>query len=124
MAKGLARQIFGALAKVSSAGSQPSRVNPYAIEAMNEVDIDINGHRSKSVDDVDVTGVDLVITLCAEEVCPVLPGTVRRLHWPIADPATTDTTVPPEELRTRFRSAREELRKRIEKLASELKAQA
>jgi arsenate reductase len=124
MAEGLARQILGTLAQVSSAGSQPSKVNPYAIEAMNEVGIDINGHRSKSVDDVDVTGIDLVITLCAEEVCPVLPGTVRRLHWPIADPATIDSTVPPEKLRRRFRTAREELRKRIEKLASELKARA
>jgi arsenate reductase (thioredoxin) len=124
MAEGLGRQIFGPDVEVLSAGSQPSRVNPYAIEAMQEVGIDISGHHSKSVDDVDAAGVDVVITLCADEVCPVLPGRVRRLHWPIPDPATTDPNMSPQQLRERFRGAREEIRERISGFAPELDASA
>lgn len=90
MAEGLARSILGPEASVTSAGSAPSRVNPLAIEAMAELGIDISGQASKGVEEVPLDEVDTVITLCAEEVCPVLPGTVRRLHWPIADPAAAD----------------------------------
>lgn len=82
MAEGLARRLLGPRAEVMSAGSQPATVNPYAIEVMGEIGIDITGQRSKSVDEVDPSSVDLVVTLCAEEVCPILPGRVRRLRWP------------------------------------------
>ncbi|MDF2095153.1 arsenate reductase ArsC [Aquibaculum arenosum] len=116
MAEGLARRTFGNRAEVLSAGSQPATVNPYAIEAMAEVGIDISQHRSKSVDEIDVTALDLVITLCAEEVCPILPGSVRRLHWPIPDPAVKDGSLPAEEMRTRFRSARDAIRGRLASL--------
>ena len=95
MAEGLARQILGPDITVLSAGSEPSTVNPYAVEAMAELCVDIAGQRSKSVDEIDVGAVDLVVTLCAEEVCPVLPGRVRRLHWPIADPASKESTSRP-----------------------------
>jgi arsenate reductase len=80
MAEGLARRILDSDFKVMSAGSEPSRVNPYAIEAMADPGIDMSGHRSKSVTEFDVATIDLVITPCADEVCPVLPGRVRRLH--------------------------------------------
>ena len=113
MAEGLARDLFGGRATVMSAGSAPSRVNPYAIEAMAELGIDITGQHSKSVDGIDPEGLDLVITLCAEEVCPVLPGRVQRLHWPIADPASSDPTLMPEDFRARFRTARDEIRARL-----------
>lgn len=116
MAEGLARDMMGAGVTVLSAGSAPATVNPYAIEAMAELGIDISGQRSKSVDEIDPAAIDLVVTLCAEEVCPVLPGRVRRLHWPIADPASKDTTLPAEEMRARFRTAREQIRTRIDML--------
>ena len=116
MAEGLARSHFGDRATVSSAGSAPSRVNPYAIEAMAEIGIDITGQHSKSVEGIDPDGLDLVITLCAEEVCPVLPGRVKRLHWPIADPASSDPALTAENFRARFRTAREAIRARIESL--------
>ncbi len=116
MAEGLARTLLGNHTTVMSAGSAPSRVNPYAIEVMAEIGIDISGQRSKSVDDVDPGGIDLVVTLCAEEVCPVLPGRVRRLHWPIADPASTDPSVTPDDFRTRFRTARDQIKARLEVL--------
>jgi len=122
MAEGLARHILGPGAAVSSAGSQPGRVNPFAIEAMAEIGIDISGQRSTSVADVDPAGLDLVVTLCAEEVCPVLPGRVQRLHWPIADPASSDPSLATDDLRRRFRTARDEIQARIETLRGELSA--
>lgn len=118
MAEGLARQLFGVEATVSSAGSAPTHLNPYATEAMAEVGIDISRQQSTSVDDVDADSIDLVVTLCAEEVCPVLPGRVRRLHWPIADPASNDPALTPDELRQRFRTARNQIKARMEILKS------
>ena len=119
MAEGMARSMLGHDVEVASAGSEASFVNPYAVEAMSEIGIDIKHHRSKSVSEIDAASVDVVVTLCAEEVCPVLPGRVQRLHWPIADPATKDTTLTPEEMRGRFRVARDQIRARI-KEASEI----
>ena len=117
MAEGLARWLLGPDVEVLSAGSKPSRVNPYAIEAMSELGIDISGHRSKSVDEIDATSVDAVITLCAEEVCPILPGGVQRFHWPIPDPASNDPSLTPQELHKRFAAARDEIKIRIMKFA-------
>jgi protein-tyrosine-phosphatase/catechol 2,3-dioxygenase-like lactoylglutathione lyase family enzyme len=114
MAEGLARLLLGPGTAVLSAGSRPSTVSPLAIEAMAEIGVDISGHRSTSVADVDPSGVDLVVTLCAEEVCPVLPGRVRRLHWPIADPASNDPALTPADMRARFRTARDQIRARVE----------
>jgi len=113
MAEGLARDTLGGRADPLSAGSSPGSVNPYAIEVMAEVGIDITGHHSKSVETIDLSDLDLVVTLCAEEVCPVLPGDVGRLHWPIADPATEE----PGDPLARFRVAREAIRETIEILA-------
>jgi arsenate reductase len=113
MAEGLARQMFGSGTAVLSAGSEPSGVNSYAVEAMAELGIDISSQRSKAVDEIDVGAVDLVVTLCAEEVCPVLPGRVRRLHWPIPDPASKDTSISPDSMRERFRTARDQIKSRL-----------
>jgi protein-tyrosine-phosphatase/N-acetylglutamate synthase-like GNAT family acetyltransferase len=112
MAEGLARTLFGSVVRVQSAGSQPSRVDPNAIAAMREIGIDISGQRSKSVDEIDPSTVDVVVTLCADEVCPVWPGKLVRMHWPIPDPATDDAML------VRFRRARDELRVRLWILAS------
>lgn len=118
MAEGLARAMFPGL-RIQSAGSQPSRVNPYAIEALAEAGLDITGHTSKSVETVDPASVDLVITLCAEEVCPLFLGKAERLHWPLQDPASEDPALTPDELRARFRATRDELRRRLEALGRE-----
>jgi arsenate reductase len=120
MAEGLARALLGDRVEAMSAGSKPSKVNPCAIEAMAEIGIDIAGQRSKSVDEIDTAGVDLVVTLCAEEVCPVLPGGVRRLHWPVPDPAAAQADLSPTERLRRFRSARDSIRERIEALGRTL----
>jgi arsenate reductase (thioredoxin) len=119
MAEGLARQLFGDRADVQSAGSQPSRVNPYAIEVMREVGAELAGHTSKSVDAIDPATVDTVITLCAEEVCPVVLGAKRRLHWPIPDPASSDPALTRDDLLRRFRTARDAIGTRLEELGKE-----
>ena len=116
MAEGLARQILGDRAEVLSAGSRPTIVNPFAIEVMSEIGIDITGQCSKSVDTIPPSRLDLVVTLCAEEVCPILPGRVRRLHWAIADPAAPG----PGEPQTRFREARDQIQEEIKALAETL----
>ena len=118
MAEGLARSIFGDKLRVQSAGSKPSRVNPYAIEVMKEVGIDLAAHHSKSVDTIDPATVDTVITLCAEEVCPVFLGGARRLHWPVPDPASPDPAIPRDEMLQRFRAARDEIRAKLEAFAA------
>lgn len=119
LAEGLARARFGDRVRVQSAGSKPTRVNPYAIEVMREIGIDISGHASKLVDDVDASEVDTVVTLCAEEVCPVFLGKVRRLHWPMIDPAREDGDMRREVVLERFRAARDGIRARIEELAAD-----
>ena len=87
MAEGIARSLAGARLTVQSAGSAPSRLNPLAVATLAEIGVDISGQRSKSVEEIDRDAVDTVITLCAEEVCPLYLGKARRLHWALPDPA-------------------------------------
>ena len=122
MAEGLSRAMFGERAVVASAGSKPSRVNPYAIEVMQETGIDVSGQRSKSVDEIDPADVDTVITLCAEEVCPVFLGKTRRLHWPIPDPARNDPSLTRDDMLARFRAARDAIRSKLAAFEPELEA--
>jgi thioredoxin type arsenate reductase len=110
MAEGLARHLFGDAARVQSAGSEPARVNPLAIRALSELNIDIGAHRSKGLDEI-AHPIDVVVTLCAEEVCPVFPGRVERIHWPLPDPAAA--TGAEEERLQRFREVRDEIRQRL-----------
>ncbi len=119
MAEGLGRMILGDRVPVMSAGSEPSKVNPYAIEVMRELGIDLTMHQSKSVQTIDPSTVGTVITLCAEEVCPVFLGKARRLHWPIPDPASKDPSISREEMLTRFRTARDTIRGMLERFAAE-----
>jgi arsenate reductase len=114
MAEGLARAHFGARVLVQSAGSKPSVVNPLAIAALAEVGIDASRQRSKSVAEIDPASVDLVVTLCAEEVCPVFPKRVRKLHWPLPDPASEPS--PFAQPLDAFRDVRDELARRIAEL--------
>ncbi|MGC4067172.1 MAG: arsenic resistance N-acetyltransferase ArsN2 [Polyangiaceae bacterium] len=120
MAEGLGRMLFGNRIAVMSAGSEPSQVNPYAIEVMKELGIDLTTHYSKSVQTIDPERVGTVVTLCAEEVCPVFLGQARRYHLPIPDPASKDPTIPREQMLSRFRDARDTLRQMLERMASEL----
>jgi arsenate reductase len=126
IAEGLARARFGDRLRIQSAGSKPTQVNPLAIETMRKSGIDITGQHSKLVDDIDPTGIDLVITLCAEEVCPAFYAPVRRVHWPIPDPAGDrpgDATSPigADNIRLhRFRVAKLQIEARLDAIESAL----
>ena len=122
MAEGLARMLFGDDVRVQSAGSEPSVVNPYAIEVMRELGVDLRTHTSKSVQSIDPKTVHTVITLCAEEVCPVFLGQARRLHWPIPDPASKDASLSREEMLGRFRAARDAISEKLQQHRSILTA--
>jgi arsenate reductase (thioredoxin) len=88
MAEGLLRDEAGDRFEVQSAGVSPGSVRPEAIQAMNEIGIDISKHRSKSVDEFAGQDFDYIITVCdnAKETCPVFPGKVQRIHKSFEDP--------------------------------------
>ncbi len=118
MAEGLARAIAPEGFEIYSAGSAPSRVNPFALDVMLELGIDISSHRSKSVDEVPAERIGTAITLCAEEVCPVFPGEVRRLAWPFEDPAAAKGSG--EEVREQFRRVRDRIRAKVQEFFESL----
>ena len=113
MAEGLIRHVLGDRVEVYSAGTHPGQVNPYAIRAMEEIGIDISGHRSKSVETFLNRDLDLVITVCssAEKNCPVFPGRVKRAHIGFDDPA--EATGSEEEILQVFRRVRDEIQQRL-----------
>jgi arsenate reductase len=114
MAEGLMRALSGGTVDVHSAGTQPSRVNPLAIEVMKEVGIDISSHRSKSVEEFVGQRFDAVVTVCdnAKESCPIFPGAPQRIHWSYPDPAAVRGSED-EKLRA-FRTIRDDLRRRLQ----------
>ena len=92
MAEGVLRALGGAAVVSYSAGTHPSRVNPFAIRAMHEIGVDISAQYSKAVTEFLGKPIDVVITVCdnAAENCPVFPGSVERLHWSFPDPAAAE----------------------------------
>jgi arsenate reductase len=121
LAEGLARAMFGSRAEIESAGSQPSKVNPVAIRVLSEDGIDISKHFSKSIDELSpgfLANLDYVITLCVEEVCPLLVSKAKKIHWPLPDPAIKGAS--DLELLGKFRTTRCELKKRLLSFGREL----
>lgn len=114
IAEGFARALAPAGVTVMSAGTEPRGVNPHAIEVMREVSVDISGQASRHLDEVPWREADTVVTLCGEgaEVCPTVAGDVRRVHWPLPDPAQA----PSERALEVFREVREEIRWRVASL--------
>ena len=91
-----------------------TRVRPEAIAALAEIGIDLSSHTSKAVEAIDPSSVDAVITLCAEEVCPLFLGHAHRLHWGLPDPAAVAGDE--AERLDAFRATRDELRHRLARL--------
>jgi arsenate reductase len=108
MAEGLARAAAPSVYRFLSAGSAPGTLHPLAVAALAEVGIDISRQRAKGLSDITLDDVDTVVTLCAEEVCPVVPGHARRIHWPLPDPARVEGS--DAERLAAFRAARDRLR--------------
>ena len=90
MAEGLLNSLCGNKYQAFSAGTEPSVVNPYAIQVMSEIGIDISKHRSKSINEFLEQKFEYVITVCdhANETCPFFPGGLKRLHQSFEDPAS------------------------------------
>ena len=115
MAEGLAKSMLGTEHNIQSAGSIPSgEVHPNAVKAMDDLGIDIREQYSKSTEDLDedfLSNLDYAITLCAEEVCPVLPSSAQNLHWLNED--TANTTYSVKQLESSFSNTRDNLYKLI-----------
>lgn len=92
MAEGILRAKSGDRVEVFSAGTEPSVVNSFAIQAMGQMGIDISGHTSKNVQDFVNEDFDYVITVCdrAKESCPIFPSAPEQIHWSFPDPAEVE----------------------------------
>jgi arsenate reductase len=120
MAEGWARRLFGSDHDIHSAGTHPAGVNPYAIEVMQEKGIDIRSQRSKGLDAVPETA-ELMVTLCSDaaQECPTYPGAKTVQHWNLPDPVSAWGGA--KEVREEFRRVRDEIEKRMQRLAADLK---
>ena len=114
MAEGLLRHLAGDRFEAMSAGTEATSVRPLAVQAMEEVGIDISGQGSKSLERYLGEQFGYVVTVCddANEACPFFPGAERRLHWSFEDPSRAEGSE--EDRLAAFRSARNRIRERIE----------
>lgn len=113
MAEGLLRHDAADRFEVASAGVEPTRVRPEAVEVMSEIGIDISDHCAKSTDEFGGQEFDYVITVCdnANEHCPIFPGNTTRIHWSFDDPAAVEGD---DDIKLRaFRRVRDEIRHRL-----------
>ena len=110
LAEAIARRLLPPGVTVLSAGSRPWQVHPMALRVLGEAGLDTSRLRSKGVEEIPIEDADLVVTLCADAVCPRVPRGVRHLHWPLDDPA--DAWDEADQLR-RFRQTRDLLREKI-----------
>ena len=114
MAEGFAQVLGKGLIDAHSAGLTPTDVNERAVAVMQEIGIDISDQESKEIDPDFLLSMNVIITLCgnAEASCPMTPPDIKRIHWPIDDPA--GATGNEEAIMAEFRKARDEIRKKIE----------
>src|SRR3989339_1832895 len=113
MAEGWARHLHGDKLEVYSAGIETHGLKPNAVKVMAEAGVDISGHRSKLVGELQDIAFDLVITVCghANEHCPFFPGKTKIVHAGFDDPPKLARTAKTEEeALTHYRRVREEIR--------------
>ncbi len=117
MAEGILRYYGRDRFDVFSAGTKPSIVNKTAIKVMQEIGIDISGHRSKSINEFAGQSFDTIITVCdhAKESCPVFPGKSKQLHWGFPDPPHEKEIT--AEVLNEFRKVRDMIHERFKKAA-------
>jgi len=121
MAEGWARTLGNGDIAATSAGIEAHGQNPRAITVMREAGVDITTQASKMVSPEMLDATDVVVTVCghADEHCPAVPASVRKLHWPLSDPARATGTE--EEIMQTFRATRDDIRGRVEALLAEIK---
>ena len=110
MAEGWANHLGSEWLEARSAGIEAHGKNPRAIRVMAEAGVDVSGQESTRVTDDMIRRADVVVTVCghADEHCPVLPPGVKKIHWPLSDPAKATGT--DDEILTVFRATRDEVR--------------
>jgi len=112
MAEAFARMHGGEEVQASSAGSRPSgRINPKAIEAMQERGYDLTTHASKGLDAFNGRAVDVAVTMGCGDECPLVVA-AQRVDWQIPDPREMS----PEE----FRGVRDLIEKKVLALLASL----
>ncbi|WP_339227433.1 arsenate reductase (thioredoxin) [Oceanobacillus sp. FSL K6-2867] len=118
MAEGWAKKYLGDDWEVRSAGIESHGLNPNAIKAMNEVDIDISNQKSEIIDTEFLNDATLAITLCgdAADKCPMTPPHVKRAHWGFDDPVKAEGSG--EEIWKVFQRVRDEIGERIKRFAA------
>ena len=119
LAEAIARDLAPEL-DIWSAGSEPTHVRPQVRRVLDEAGFDDKGLRSKSLYEVEMDEIDVIVTLCREEQCPILPGKKRHVHWPLPDPAAA----PDDEKDEAFRATRDELVRRLPALIRDVEARA
>ena len=114
MAEGYLRHVAGDQFEPLSAGIEPKGLNPLAVEAMQEIGIDISDQKSKEVVSLLGQYIPYIITVCdnARERCPIFPRMYKFLHWSFDDPAAVQGTH--DEKLTVFRRVRDEIAQRID----------
>ncbi len=119
MAEGWLRFLGNDCFEAFSAGTDPHGLNPLAVQVMDEIGIDISGHKSESIDLYAQRDFDFAITVCdrAEETCPVFPGDGERLHWSLDDPAAATGST--EERLSVFRRVRDEIERKLRQFVYE-----
>ena len=122
MAEGYARALGGDRVQALSAGIEAHGKNPRAIAVMAEDGVDIGAQESTVVSDAMLERADLVVTVCghADEHCPLVPPGVRRVHWPLPDPAKAEGSE--DEILAEFRAVRDDIRERVAALLADLGA--
>ena len=93
MAEAFLREIGGDFFTAASAGLEAGTLNPLVVRAMGEIDLDISNQSTDTIDSIIRRGdrFDYVVTVCDAanaQRCPIVPGTMEKLHWSFADPAT------------------------------------
>ncbi len=115
IAEGWARALLPVGTRVFSAGSEPAEtVHPCAVTVMREVGVEVASQRPKGIGEIPLDQVDLVVTLCSDEVCPVLPGSIQQEHWGLPDPAAVSGGE--QEALAAFCATRDEIRRLVEGL--------
>jgi len=113
MAEGWTRKLGGEDFHAESAGIEAHGKNPRAIAVMAESGVDISSQESTIVTEAMLQRADVLVTVCghADEQCPVLPPGLRKVHWPLTDPAKA--TGSELEIMNAFRDTRDEVKRRV-----------
>ncbi len=119
MAEAFLRAMAGERFEVVSAGGRATALDPEAVAAMDEVGLDISGQVPKKVDPFLRERVTFLVTLCDREIettCPIFPGAIWRLQWPIESPASARGR---EQRRAMTRRVRDEIREHVARFVQE-----